>query len=110
MHCGYAVHLHLHVFYYVATHWMKYYHSLFLGLLDMGIVNAFVVTKMHLESQNEAAPTHADFLMTLQSELLALRDADLKHTAPRTKKAMSLLYSSQRSAAPRIRCAKRVTA
>ena len=52
----------------------KYYKALFLGLVDMALVNAFIVYKCYFQKMKERPPSHADFLLQLQGELLALRD------------------------------------
>jgi hypothetical protein len=59
-----------------ATHLKKYYKTLFLGLIDLALVNAYIVAKEHRKKKNEPPLSHADFLMRLQAQLLALRNDD----------------------------------
>ena len=47
----------------------------------MAIVNAFIVTKETQIANNDPPTSHADFLMTLQEELLSLRDDDFAANA-----------------------------
>ena len=55
---------------------MKYYKTLFLGLIDMALVNAFIIHKCHAQGNGDQPKTHADWLASLQAELLNLRPAD----------------------------------
>ena len=65
----------------VATQMKKFYKTLFLGLVDMAVVNAFIVTKCAYVKRDEKPVSHADFLLQLQAQLLALRDDDFKARA-----------------------------
>ena len=55
---------------------MKYYKTLFLGLIDMALVNAFIIQKCHAQGNGDTPMTHADWLAALQAELLGVRPAD----------------------------------
>ena len=60
----------------LASTMKKYYKTLFLGLMDMAFVNMFIIHKCHRSAKCEKSLTHADFLATLQAELLKLRPED----------------------------------
>ncbi|ETM33394.1 hypothetical protein L914_19371, partial [Phytophthora nicotianae] len=54
----------------------KYYKVVFLGLVDIAIVNAYVVFR-DVQKQREAKPqTHAEFLMHLQAQMLEVTEED----------------------------------
>jgi hypothetical protein len=55
----------------------KYYKSIFLGLLDIALVNAYIVWKAHAQEQGLPVPKHHKFLETLQHQLLLLSPEDL---------------------------------
>jgi hypothetical protein len=54
----------------------KYYKNLFYGLLDMAIVNAFIVHRMYAKSIDERPMSHADFLIQLHEEMIRLVGSD----------------------------------
>lgn len=58
----------------------KYYKTLFLGLLDMALVNAFVVHRHYREVNNKRPPKHFAFYETLMEQLLAI-DSPEAYTA-----------------------------
>ncbi|KAE8960380.1 hypothetical protein PR001_g30404, partial [Phytophthora rubi] len=53
----------------------KYYKTLFLGLLDMALVNAFIVYRYNKKVNNKRPPKHSAFLEELMEQLLAV-DSD----------------------------------
>ncbi|KAE9271849.1 hypothetical protein PR003_g30388, partial [Phytophthora rubi] len=50
----------------------KYYKTLFLGLLDMALVNAFIVFRHHRNVNNQRPAKHFAFFETLMEQLLAI--------------------------------------
>ncbi|KAE9175133.1 hypothetical protein PF004_g26476 [Phytophthora fragariae] len=50
----------------------KYYKTLFLGLLDMALVNAFIVFRHHRNVNNQRPAKHFAFFETLVEQLLAI--------------------------------------
>ena len=54
----------------------KYYKSIFLALMDMAIVNAYIVLKVFREKKGLDPISHADFLLELQDSLLNVRHDD----------------------------------
>ncbi|KAG4063321.1 hypothetical protein PC123_g1853 [Phytophthora cactorum] len=54
----------------------KYYQTIFLGLVDMAMVNAFIVYREAQKLQGRAPADHAGFLEVLQSQLLQTTLAD----------------------------------
>ncbi|POM58893.1 LOW QUALITY PROTEIN: Hypothetical protein PHPALM_36399 [Phytophthora palmivora] len=50
----------------------KYYKTLFLGLYDMALVNAFIVHRYFRKVNNKRPPKHFAFLETLMEQLLAV--------------------------------------
>jgi hypothetical protein len=60
----------------MAVRFRKYYKTIFLGLVDMAIVNAFII---HREAKKQAKMkpwTHAEFMRELQKNLLAVDEGD----------------------------------
>jgi hypothetical protein len=55
----------------------KYYKSLFLGLLDTAITNAFIVHKVVLKAQKKKHMSHVKFLKTLHTQLLEISENDI---------------------------------
>ncbi|KAE9174546.1 hypothetical protein PF005_g25814 [Phytophthora fragariae] len=53
----------------------KHYKTLFLGLLDMALVNAFIVYRYNKKVNNKRPPKHSAFLEELMEQLLAV-DSD----------------------------------
>ncbi|OWZ01736.1 hypothetical protein PHMEG_00026819 [Phytophthora megakarya] len=54
----------------------KYYKTLFLGLLDMAIVNAFIVHRHYKNVNNKRPPKHFQFLEELHVQLLAVDSSE----------------------------------
>ncbi|ETN20357.1 hypothetical protein PPTG_21279 [Phytophthora nicotianae INRA-310] len=48
----------------------KYYKAFFLGLVDIAMINAFIVHKIAMKKKNQAMPTHAAFLRRLHVDML----------------------------------------
>ncbi|DAZ92780.1 TPA: hypothetical protein N0F65_000339 [Lagenidium giganteum] len=55
----------------------KYYKSLFIGLLDVALVNAFIVHKKYCEQHHIKTPSHHEFLSKLHVAMLAWSDEDI---------------------------------
>ncbi|EGZ09547.1 hypothetical protein PHYSODRAFT_416846, partial [Phytophthora sojae] len=49
----------------------KYYKTVFYGLLDIAVINAFITHCEYAKSVGENPLSHADFLIQLHEELLA---------------------------------------
>jgi hypothetical protein len=56
----------------LAMKFKKYYKSIFLGLLDVALVNAYIVWKAHAKAQGFPVPAHDKFLEKLQKQLVEL--------------------------------------
>ncbi|ETN05271.1 hypothetical protein PPTG_14044 [Phytophthora nicotianae INRA-310] len=54
----------------------KYYKAIFLGLVDVAIVNAYIVYREAQKSRNGKPLTHAEFLTQLQAQMLDLTEED----------------------------------
>ncbi|EGZ30635.1 hypothetical protein PHYSODRAFT_475315, partial [Phytophthora sojae] len=54
----------------------KYYKSLFFGLVDVAIVNAYIVFREAQKGSTEKPVSHAEFLMELHAALLDLSESD----------------------------------
>ena len=52
----------------------KYNKSIFLGLVDVALVNAYIVFREHAKQRGEPTPAHDKFLVQLQCELLRLNE------------------------------------
>ncbi|KAG3071273.1 hypothetical protein PI125_g22782 [Phytophthora idaei] len=48
----------------------KYYKTLFLGLVDMTLANAYIVHREAQKARGEPVMCHSEFLATLQAQLL----------------------------------------
>ncbi|KAJ0407209.1 hypothetical protein ATCC90586_004521 [Pythium insidiosum] len=55
----------------------KYYKSVFLGIVDMAIVNGYIVHRFERQAQGKSVPTHADYIIRLHQELLAVTKVDM---------------------------------
>ncbi|KAE9109068.1 hypothetical protein PF007_g12403 [Phytophthora fragariae] len=60
----------------MAVVFRKYYKTIFLGLVDMAIVNAYIVYREAQKQRGEAPADHAKFLRVLQAQMLELTPAD----------------------------------
>ncbi|POM75457.1 Hypothetical protein PHPALM_7442 [Phytophthora palmivora] len=56
----------------------KYYRSLFFGLVDMAMVNAFIVHRYHMKTTGQKPPAHCKFMETLHEQLLAVDEAKFR--------------------------------
>ncbi|KAG3234759.1 hypothetical protein PI124_g20193 [Phytophthora idaei] len=54
----------------------KYYRTLFLGLLDMALVNAFIVHRHNRKVNGQRPPSHFAFFEELMEQLLAVDSAE----------------------------------
>ncbi|OWZ14700.1 hypothetical protein PHMEG_00011788 [Phytophthora megakarya] len=54
----------------------KYYKSIIMGLVDVAVVNAYIVFKEAQKRSGGKPSTHAEFLLELHSEMLALGERD----------------------------------
>ncbi|DAZ98751.1 TPA: hypothetical protein N0F65_003807, partial [Lagenidium giganteum] len=68
-----------------ACRFKKYYKPRFLGLVDMALVNAYIIHREHKRHQGSLkGSSHRDFFETLQQELLSTDDADFEAMVPIT--------------------------
>ncbi|OWZ00160.1 hypothetical protein PHMEG_00028717 [Phytophthora megakarya] len=58
----------------------KYYKSIFLGLVDVAIVNAYIVFKEAQVGNGKKPVSHAEFLLKLHAQLLRLSDRDFQES------------------------------
>ncbi|KAE9176736.1 hypothetical protein PF005_g24791 [Phytophthora fragariae] len=61
----------------LAVRFRKYYKTIFLGLVDMAIVNAYIVYREAQKLRGEPPSDHAAFLRVLQAPLLQVAAQDL---------------------------------
>jgi len=54
----------------------KYYKTIFLGLVDLAMVNAFIVHKIAMQRRGKPVPTHAAFMRRLHIDLLNQTNED----------------------------------
>uniref|UniRef100_H3HA93 PiggyBac transposable element-derived protein domain-containing protein n=1 Tax=Phytophthora ramorum TaxID=164328 RepID=H3HA93_PHYRM len=82
----------------MAVVFRKYYKTIFLGLVDMAIMNAYIVYREAQKQRGEPPADHAKFLRVLQGQMLELTPADFtdatwrrsKKTLQRTRKALRM--------------------
>jgi len=60
----------------LSVRFRKYYKTIVLGLVDMAMVNAFIVYREALKQRGEDPADHAEFLEVLQTQLLQTTAAD----------------------------------
>ncbi|POM69326.1 Hypothetical protein PHPALM_14394 [Phytophthora palmivora] len=80
----------------LAVRFKKYYKSLFLGFVDLAIVNAFIVYNRARTAANKPKVPHIDFLKQLHLELCQLSEYDW--TELQRTRVQYLMPSKQRSA------------
>ncbi|KAE9212047.1 hypothetical protein PF002_g18359 [Phytophthora fragariae] len=81
----------------------KYYKTLFLGMLDMALVNAFIVFRHHRNVNNQRPAKHFAFFETLMEQLLAIDSPEAYATIEETTCAQ------ERTAASPVRQASAAT-
>ncbi len=59
----------------LAVRFRKYYKTLFLGLVDMAIVNAFITHREHMRMLGKKEMLRADFMSLLQNQLLQVNES-----------------------------------
>ncbi|KAG3234859.1 hypothetical protein PI124_g20097 [Phytophthora idaei] len=63
----------------------KYYKSIFLGLVDVAIVNAYIIFREAQKRNADTPISHAEFLIQLHAEMLDLSEKDFaEHLTPQT--------------------------
>jgi hypothetical protein len=63
----------------LAVRFKKYYKSLFIGFVDIAIVNAFIVYKAKQRATNPSAKvSHVKFMKELHTQLVQLDDSDME--------------------------------
>uniref|UniRef100_H3GHY6 PiggyBac transposable element-derived protein domain-containing protein n=1 Tax=Phytophthora ramorum TaxID=164328 RepID=H3GHY6_PHYRM len=60
----------------LARRYKKYYKSLFLGLMDLAIINGFIIYNYRRVADGKSKVSHARFLKELQLQLCQLQDDD----------------------------------
>ncbi|POM78237.1 Hypothetical protein PHPALM_4252 [Phytophthora palmivora] len=60
----------------LSVRFKKYYKAIFLGLIDIAIVNSFIVYRECIKKKKDAPADHARFLQELQAQLLQVNAAD----------------------------------
>ncbi|OWZ23462.1 hypothetical protein PHMEG_0001661, partial [Phytophthora megakarya] len=56
----------------------SYYKNLFFGIVDMALVNGYIINKIVMKEQGKPVPTHADYLARHHVELLAQQKSDFE--------------------------------
>ena len=56
----------------------KYYKTLFFGLVDIALVNCYIVHRRYCQLRKETPMTHAQFRLALHEQLLELTEADFQ--------------------------------
>jgi hypothetical protein len=66
----------------LSTKFKKYYKSLFLGFIDLALVNAYISHKEAAKMQGKHPMTRGDWLGVLQNQLLQIKAADFAGVVP----------------------------
>ncbi|GMF32469.1 unnamed protein product [Phytophthora fragariaefolia] len=66
----------------MSNRWKKYSKSLFIGLVDMAIVNAYIIYRENFKQRQQTPPlTHVQFLKELHLQLLQQTETDVSQAA-----------------------------
>lgn len=57
---------------------LRYYKTIFLGLIDMALVSMYIVFKAHAKQQGRPTPRRDEFYETLQAQLLSVTAEDFE--------------------------------
>lgn len=79
----------------LAVRFRKYYKTIFLGLVDMAIVNAYIIYREAQKLRGEPPSDHAAFLRVLQAQLLQVAAQDLMEEVCTTCAFSSMLYTNR---------------
>jgi hypothetical protein len=71
----------------------KYYKSIFMGLVDVAIVNAFIVFREAQKRSTQRPVSHAEFLLELHAEMLELRKRDFEERVSPSCCMLDMLYA-----------------
>ncbi|KAE9075536.1 hypothetical protein PF010_g24262 [Phytophthora fragariae] len=72
----------------LSTRFKKYYHSLFLGLVDIAIINAYITHIAISEKRKKRKMSHYDFLAGLHEAHIASSESDFTTTTSRQSARM----------------------
>ncbi|GMF24305.1 unnamed protein product [Phytophthora fragariaefolia] len=76
----------------IQTWCKKYYKSIFMGLVDVDIVNAYIVLKEAQERSTQQPAYHTEFLLELHAEMLQLRKRDFAELVSQSCCMVNMLY------------------
>ncbi|ETN09747.1 hypothetical protein PPTG_22826 [Phytophthora nicotianae INRA-310] len=79
----------------------KYDKAIFLGLVDVAIVNAYIVYREAQKSRNGKSLTHAEFLTQLQAQMLDLTEEDFAERQPQVGGSGEILSALPADHVPR---------
>ena len=65
--------------------WKKYYMTLFFGLLDMALVNSYIVHRQYCKTTARKPLSHAQFRLLLHQQLINLTNIDFQQAPPTPK-------------------------
>jgi hypothetical protein len=76
-----------------SVRYAKYYKMLFLGLFDMGLVNAYVVHREYCKAKGQKPLSQANFRIILHEQLLGLTAGQVADVPPRDVSADQIMHS-----------------
>jgi hypothetical protein len=76
----------------LSVRFKKYYKTIFLGLVDIAIVNTFIVYREAQKQRGEPTADHAQFLEVLQAQLLQVTAEDFGEEVYATRSSDDMLY------------------
>lgn len=66
----------------MSVKFLKYYKTVFFGLVDLAVTNAYITFKWHAKKQGKPAMVRADFMTVLHKQLLQMKAEDFADAQP----------------------------
>ena len=66
----------------MSVKFLKYYKTVFFGLVDLAVTNAYITYKWHAKKQRQPAVSRVNFMTVLHKQLLQMKAADFVEAQP----------------------------